>query len=52
MTMLNFDEIFVTRNSFGKPVRRDSDAQFVKGEGSYVDDIKMECVYAGFVRSP
>ena len=52
MTMLNFDEIFVTQNSFGKPVRRDSDAQFVKGEGSYTDDLKMDCVYAGFVRSP
>jgi 2-furoyl-CoA dehydrogenase large subunit len=52
MTMLNFDEIFVTRNSFGKPVRRNSDAQFVKGEGSYTDDLKMDCVYAGFVRSP
>lgn len=52
MTMLNFDEIFVTRNYFGKPVRRNADTRFVKGEGSYVDDINMDCVYAGFVRSP
>ncbi|MBI2318840.1 MAG: xanthine dehydrogenase family protein molybdopterin-binding subunit [Betaproteobacteria bacterium] len=52
MTMLNFDEIFVTRNWFGKPVRRDADTRFVKGEGSYVDDLNMDCVYAGFVRSP
>ncbi len=50
--MLNFDEIFVTRNYFGKPVRRNADTRFVKGEGSYVDDLNMDCVYAGFVRSP
>jgi 2-furoyl-CoA dehydrogenase large subunit len=50
--MLNFDEIFVTRDWFGKPVRRNADTRFVKGEGSYVDDLKMDCVYAGFVRSP
>jgi len=50
--MLNFDEIFVTRNWFGKPVRRSADARFVKGEGSYVDDLDMDCVYSGFVRSP
>jgi hypothetical protein len=36
MTMLNFDEIFVTRNYFGKPVRRNADT-FVKGEGPYDD---------------
>lgn len=50
--MLNFDEIFVTRNYFGKPVRRNADTRFVKGEGSYTDDLKMDCVYAGYVRSP
>jgi len=50
--MLNFDEIFVTRNWFGKPVRRDADTRFVKGEGSYTDDLQMDCVYAGYVRSP
>ena len=50
--MLNFDEIFVTRNWFGKPVRRNADTRFVKGEGSYVDDLNMDCVYAGYVRSP
>ena len=50
--MLNFDEIFVTRNYFGKPVRRNADTRFVKGEGSYVDDLKMDCMYCGFVRSP
>ena len=50
--MLNFDEIFVTRNWFGKPVRRDKDARFVKGEGSYTDDLPMDCLYATFVRSP
>lgn len=52
MAMLNFDEIFVTRNWFGKPVRRNSDTRFVKGEGSYVDDLNMDCAYGGFVRSP
>ena len=50
--MLNFDEIFVTRNWFGKPVRRNADTRFVKGEGSYTDDLQMDCVYAGYVRSP
>ena len=50
--MLNFDEIFVTRNYFGKPVRRNADTRFVKGEGSYTDDLQMDCVYAGYVRSP
>jgi len=50
--MLDFDEIFVTKNWFGKPVRRNKDARFVKGEGSYVDDLDLDCVYAGFVRSP
>jgi 2-furoyl-CoA dehydrogenase large subunit len=51
MSIMNLDEIFVTRNWFGKPVRRNEDARFVKGEASYVDDLDMECVYAGFVRS-
>ena len=50
--MLKFDEIFVTRDWFGKPVRRDADKRFVKGEGSYADDLPLDCVYAGFVRSP
>lgn len=51
MAMLNLEEIFVTRNWFGKPVRRNEDTRFVKGEGAYVDDLDMDCVYAGFVRS-
>jgi 2-furoyl-CoA dehydrogenase large subunit len=51
MSLMNLEEIFVTRNWFGKPVRRNEDTRFVKGEGSYVDDLDMECAYAGFVRS-
>jgi CO/xanthine dehydrogenase Mo-binding subunit len=50
--MLKFDEIFVTRDWFGKPVRRAADKRFVKGEGSYVDDLPFDCAHAGFVRSP
>jgi 2-furoyl-CoA dehydrogenase large subunit len=49
--MLDFDKLFVTRNSFGKPVRRNEDVRFVKGEAAYVDDLNMDCAHVAIVRS-
>ena len=50
--MLKLDEILVTRNWVGKPVQRQEDLRFVKGEGSYVDDLDMDCHQAAILRSP
>jgi len=50
--MLKLEEILVTRNWVGKPVRRNEDVRFVKGEGEYVDDLDMDCAFAAYVRSP
>ncbi len=49
--MMNLDEIFVTRNWVGKPVRRDEDIRLIKGEGAYVDDLDMDCAHVAFLRS-
>ena len=49
--MMDFDKLFVTRNWFGKPVRRNEDTKFVKGEALYVDDINMECAHVAILRS-
>jgi 2-furoyl-CoA dehydrogenase large subunit len=50
--MLKLDEILVTRNWVGKPVQRQEDLRLVKGEGSYVDDLEMDCHHAAILRSP
>ncbi len=49
--MMDFDQLFVTRNYFGKPVRRNEDAKFVKGEATYVDDLDMDCAHVAILRS-
>jgi CO/xanthine dehydrogenase Mo-binding subunit len=49
--MMDFDKLFVTRNYFGKPIRRDEDTKFVKGEAMYVDDVNMDCASVAFLRS-
>ena len=49
--MLDFDKLFVTRNWFGKPVRRNEDVRFVKGEATYVDDLDMDCAHVAILRS-
>ncbi len=36
----------------GKPVKRIYDDKFVTGRSTYVDDVKVPALYAGFVRSP
>jgi len=36
----------------GKPVKRLYDDKFVTGKSTYVDDIQISALYAGFVRSP
>jgi 2-furoyl-CoA dehydrogenase large subunit len=50
--MLKLDEILVTRNWVGKAVPRQEDLRFVKGEGTYVDDLDMECHQVAILRSP
>lgn len=49
--MMDYDKLFVTRNWVGKPVRRNEDVRFVKGEGTYVDDINMDCAHVAILRS-
>src|SRR3990172_11540030 len=49
--MMDFDQLFVTRNWVGKPVRRNEDVRFVKGEGRYVDDLAMDCAQVAILRS-
>ena len=49
--MMDLKEIFVTRNWVGKSVLRTEDIRFVKGEGTYVDDLPMDCLHVAFVRS-
>jgi glyceraldehyde oxidoreductase large chain (EC 1.2.-.-) len=36
----------------GKPIKRLYDDKFVTGKSTYVDDIQINSLYAGFVRSP
>ncbi|MCI2414114.1 MAG: xanthine dehydrogenase family protein molybdopterin-binding subunit [Candidatus Aramenus sp.] len=36
----------------GKPVKRMYDDKFVTGRSTYVDDVRVPALYAGFVRSP
>ncbi|MGC9105579.1 MAG: glyceraldehyde dehydrogenase subunit alpha [Thermoprotei archaeon] len=36
----------------GKPVKRLYDEKFLTGKSSYVDDLRIPALYAGFVRSP
>ena len=43
--------MFVTRNWVGKPVRRNEDVRFIKGEASYVDDLDMNCAHVAILRS-
>ncbi len=50
--MLDLNEILITKNWVGKPVRREEDLRLVKGEGQYVDDLPMDCYHVAFVRSP
>ncbi|MBI2150896.1 MAG: hypothetical protein HYU27_09890, partial [Acidobacteria bacterium] len=50
--MMKLDEILVTRNWVGKPVRRKEDIRLVKGEAAYVDDLNMDCYQAAILRSP
>jgi len=49
--MMDFDQLFVTRNWFGKPIRRNEDTKFVKGEARYVDDLDMDCAHVAIFRS-
>jgi CO/xanthine dehydrogenase Mo-binding subunit len=49
--MLDLDRLFVTRNWFGRPVRRDEDTRFVTGEATYVDDLDMDCAHVAILRS-
>ena len=49
--MMDFDKLFVTRNWVGKPVRRNEDVKFVKGEAQYVDDLDMDCAHVAILRS-
>src|SRR3954468_16771995 len=49
--MLDYDELFVTRNWVGRPLRRDQDVRFVRGEGAYVDDLDMDCAHVAILRS-
>jgi CO/xanthine dehydrogenase Mo-binding subunit len=49
--MMDFDQLFVTRNWFGKPVRRNEDTKFVRGEALYVDDLNMDCAQVAIARS-
>ena len=49
--MLDLDRLFVTRNWFGKAVRRNEDARFVKGEATYVDGLDMDCAHVAILRS-
>ncbi len=49
--MLDFDKLFVTRDWVGKPIRRNEDVKFVKGEAVYVDDLDMECAHVAIIRS-
>src|SRR5579872_7221427 len=50
-TLMDFDQLFVTRKWFGKPVRRNEDVRFVKGEATYVDDLDMDCAHVAILRS-
>ena len=50
-TLLDYDKLFVTRNYVGKPIRRNEDEKFVKGEAVYVDDIDMDCAHVAILRS-
>ncbi|MBI2150781.1 MAG: molybdopterin-dependent oxidoreductase, partial [Acidobacteria bacterium] len=50
--MMKLDEILVTRNWVGKPIRRKEDTRLVKGEAAYVDDLNMDCYQAAILRSP
>lgn len=49
---LKLDEILVTRNWVGKPVPRQEDLRLVKGKGSYIDDLEIDCYPAAILRSP
>ncbi|HWP84517.1 MAG TPA: molybdopterin cofactor-binding domain-containing protein, partial [Terriglobia bacterium] len=49
--MMDFDKLFVTRNWFGKPIRRNEDVKFVKGEAVYGDDVNMDCAHVAILRS-
>src|SRR5205809_836441 len=49
--MMDFDKLFVTRNWFGKPIRRSEDVRFVTGEATYVDDLDMDCAHVAILRS-
>jgi 2-furoyl-CoA dehydrogenase large subunit len=50
--MIQFDELRVTRNWVGTPVRKREDMRFVKGEATYVDDLDMDCHHVAILRSP
>jgi len=49
--MLKLEELLVTRKWVGNRVPRKEDLKFVKGEGSYVDDLDIDCYHVGFLRS-
>ena len=50
--MMRLEDILVTRNWVGKPVRKREDVRFVKGEATYVDDLDMDCHHVAILRSP
>jgi CO/xanthine dehydrogenase Mo-binding subunit len=49
--MLKLEELLVTRKWVGQPVPRKEDLRLVKGEGSYVDDLDIDCHHVGIFRS-
>ncbi|MDP6559054.1 MAG: xanthine dehydrogenase family protein molybdopterin-binding subunit [Candidatus Binatia bacterium] len=51
MAVLKLEDILATRNYVGHPVPRKEDLKFLKGEGSYVDDLDMDCHHVGILRS-
>ncbi|AWR98038.1 molybdopterin-dependent oxidoreductase [Acidianus sulfidivorans JP7] len=36
----------------GKPIKRLYDDKFITGKSNYIDDVRVNALYAGFVRSP
>jgi 2-furoyl-CoA dehydrogenase large subunit len=50
--MMRREDILLTRNWVGQPVRKREDVRFVKGEATYVDDLDMDCHHVAILRSP
>ena len=46
------DDLLLTHNWVGKAVPRREDQRIVRGQATYVDDLRMDCAHVAFVRSP